>query len=147
MAELVGDLDLAEFDFTSADLSGDYYHEQLAAVGQHGWLVKSPISYVVLDRESGEFFLRARQTRFPGMEIAQLFGITGGRLAEQIEANILNLTGDQHRRLRGLVSPAFTPRAVQRWRPVMREIAADLWAGLGGASNGGGTECEFVSAF
>jgi cytochrome P450 len=142
MAELVGDLELAEFDFPSADLTGDFYHQRLAALSGHGWLVKSPISYVVLDRESGEFFLRARQTRFPGREIAELFGITGGRLAEQIEANILNLTGDRHRRLRQLVSPAFTPRAAERWRPAMREIAADLWAALGGAA-----ECEFVSAF
>jgi cytochrome P450 len=142
MAELVGDLDLAEFDFTNAELTGDFYHEQLAAVRKLGWLVKSPIAYVVLDRESGEFFLRARQTRFPGKEIAELFGIAGGRLAEQIDANILNLTGDRHRRLRGLVSPAFTPRAAERWRPAMRDIAADLWAGLNGA-----TDCEFVSAF
>ncbi|HET9898438.1 MAG TPA: cytochrome P450 [Streptosporangiaceae bacterium] len=142
MAELVGDLELAEFDFTSAELSGDSYHERLAAVREHGWLVKSPISYVVLDRESGEFFLRARQTAFPGKEIAGLFGITGGRLAEQIEANILNLTGDRHRRIRALVAPAFTPRAGEQWRPVMRQIAADLWDAFGDAG-----ECEFVSAF
>ncbi|HWF79795.1 MAG TPA: cytochrome P450 [Streptosporangiaceae bacterium] len=147
MAELVGDLDLAEIDFPSAELTGDFYHEQLAGLSEHGWLARSPISYVVLDRESGEFFLRARQTRFPGKEIAELFGITGGRLAEQIEANILNLTGERHRRLRGLVSPAFTPRAAEKWRPAMREIAADLWARLDGAANGGAAECEFVSAF
>ena len=142
MADLVGDLDLAEFDFTDASLTGEVYHQRLAEVRQHGWLVKSPIAYVVLDRESGEFFLRARQTRFPGREIGELFGITSGRLAEQIDANILNQTGDRHRRLRALVSPAFTPRAAEQWRPAMREIAASLWAGLDGA-----TECEFVSAF
>jgi cytochrome P450 len=142
MAELVGDLELAEFDISDPLLTGDMYHSRLAAVGAHGWLAKSPIAYVVLDRESGEFFLRARQTRFPGKEIAELFGITGGRLAEQIDANILNLTGDRHRRLRSLVSPAFTPRAAQQWRPAMREIAASLWEDLDGR-----TECEFVSAF
>lgn len=147
MAELVGDLELAEFDFPSAELTGDFYHEQLAALSEHGWLVKSPISYVVLDRESGEFFLRARQTRFPGKEIAELFGITGGRLAEQIDANILNLTGDRHRRLRQLVSPAFTPRAAGRWRPAMRAIAAELWAAFGSVANDGAGQCEFVSAF
>src|SRR5260370_26578819 len=123
MAELAGDLDLAEFDFPSVELTGDFYHHQLAALSEHGWLVKSPISYVVLDRESGEFFLRARQTRFPGKEIAELFGITGGRLAEQIEANILNLTGDRHRRPRALVSASFTPRAAERSRPGIGEIA------------------------
>jgi len=142
MAELVGDLELAEFDISDAGLAGDAYHDRLAEARQHGWLVKSPISYVVLDREAGEFFLRARQTAFPGREIAELFGITGGRLAEQIDANILNLTGDRHRRLRALVAPAFTPRAAARWRPVMREIAASLWAELNGAN-----EREFVSWF
>jgi cytochrome P450 len=145
MAELVGDLELAEFDIAEAGLAGDDYHERLAAArehGWHGWLVRSPIAFVVLDRESGEFFLRARQTSFPGREIAQLFGITGGRLAEQIDANILNLTGDRHRRLRGLVAPAFTPRAAARWRPAMRDIAGSLWRDLGGRSS-----CEFVSWF
>ena len=142
MTQQVGELELAEFDIAEAGLAGDAYHERLAEAREHGWLVKSPIAYVVLDRESGEFFLRARQTAFPGREIAQLFGIAGGRLAEQIDANILNLTGDQHRRLRSLVAPAFTPRAAQRWRPAMQEIAAALWADLDGAA-----ECEFVSWF
>jgi cytochrome P450 len=142
MADLVGELELADFDFTDYGLNGEVYHQRLAVLSEHGWLAKSPIAYVVLDREAGEFFLRARQARFPGQEIGELFGITGGRLAEQIEANILNLTGDRHRRLRGLVSPAFTPRAARQWRPAMRVIAGSLWAGLDGA-----TACEFVSAF
>ena len=142
MADLVGELDLPEFDITAADLSGDAYHERLAAVSEQGWLVRSPIAFVVLDREAGEFFLRSRQTAFPGREIAELFGITGGRLAEQIDANILNLTGDRHRRLRSLVAPAFTPRSAARWRPVMREIAGALWRDLADQS-----ECEFVSWF
>jgi cytochrome P450 len=142
MAVLVGDLDLPEFDISDAGLTGEVYHERLAEIGTRGWLVRSPIAYVVLDRESGEFFLRARQTAFPGRQIAELFGISAGRLAEQIDANILNLTGDRHRRLRALVAPAFTPRAAARWRPAMREIAAALWTELGGAA-----ECEFVSWF
>src|SRR5215831_12310641 len=142
MAELVSELELPEFDISDPGLAGDAYHERLAAARSLGWLVKSPIAYVVLDRDAGEFFLRARQTAFPGREIAELFGITSGRLAEQIDANILNLTGDRHRRLRALVAPAFTPRAAAKWRPAMREIAADLWGELDGAN-----ECEFVSWF
>src|SRR5260221_750698 len=142
MAELVGDLELVDFDIAEAGLAGDAYHERLAAAREHGWLVKSPIAYVVLDREAGEFFLRARQTAFPGREIAELCGITGGRLAEQIDANILNLTGDRHRRLRALVAPAFTPRAAARWRPAMRAIARSLWQDLDGRAS-----CEFVSWF
>ena len=142
MAELVGEIELPEFDVNDPSMAGDAYHERLAEARKLGWLVKSPIAYVVLDRDAGEFFLRSRQTAFPGREIAALFGITAGLLAEQIDANILNLAGDRHRRLRALVAPAFTPRAAARWRPVMREIAAELWEGLDGR-----TECEFVSWF
>jgi cytochrome P450 len=142
MAQIVADLDLPAFDETDPDLAGDGYHRKLAELRDHGWLARSPISYVVLDRQAGEFFLRARQTAFPGREIAELFGITGGRLREQIDANILNLTGDRHRRIRSLVGSAFTPRAANRWRPVMRQIAGELWDAMAGQAG-----CEFVSAF
>ncbi len=139
---VVDDLELPVFDYTEPGLTGEVYHQRLAAVRAQGWLARSPLSYVVLDRESGEFFLRARQTAFPGREIADLFGVTSGRLREMIDANILNQTGDRHRRLRGLVSPAFTPRAADWWRPAMRGFLAGLWQDLGGAA-----DCEFVAAF
>jgi cytochrome P450 len=138
----VNDLDLPVFDYSEPGLVGEAYHQRLAEVRAQGWLARSPLAYVVLDRESGEFFLRARQTAFPGREIAEIFGVTGGRLRESIDANILNLTGDRHRRLRALVGPAFTPRAADRWRPAMRAFLGQLWQDLGGAA-----KCEFVSAF
>src|SRR4029077_3357830 len=97
--------------------------------------------FIVLDRESGEFFLRSRATAFPGRQIADLFGVTAGPLREQIDANILNQQGEQHRRLRALVGPAFTPRAADRWRPAMRGFLDQLWAA--GADGGG---CDFVAA-
>jgi cytochrome P450 len=137
----VDELDLPFFDYDEPGLTGEVYHQRLAAVREQGWLAKSPLAFVVLDRESGEFFLRAKQTAFPGREIADLFGVTGGRLREMIDANILNLTGARHRRLRALVGPAFTPRAAARWRPAMREFLAALWEDLDGA-----TECDFVTA-
>jgi cytochrome P450 len=137
----VNDLDLPFFDYNEPGLVGEVYHQRLAEVRRHGWLARSPLSLVVLDQESGEFFLRARETAFPGREIADLFGVTGGRLREMIDANILNQTGERHRRLRALVSPAFTPRAAAKWRPVMREFAQRLWDGMGTG------ECEFVASF
>ena len=138
---VVTDLDLPEIDYNQPGFGPETYHEQLAKARGHGWLAHSPLAFVVLDQESGDFFLRARQTAFPGRQIAELFGITQGPLYEHIDANILNLTGDKHRRLRSLVGHAFTPRAADRWRPVMRDFLAQLWAGLGGA-----TRTEFVAA-
>jgi cytochrome P450 len=138
---LVSDLDLPVFDYTAPDFSADRYHQQLAETSQQGWLAKSPLAYIVLDHDSGEFFLRSRATAFPGRQIAEFFGVTGGPLADHIDANILNLTGEQHRRLRALVGPAFTPRRADRWRPVMRGFLQDLWSQAAPNSS-----CDLVAA-
>lgn len=141
----VAELDLPELDLGSGELAGDGYHRRLARLAADGarpWLARSPLAFIVLDRESGEFFLRSRATAFPGRQIADLFGVTEGRLREQIDANILNQQGQRHRRLRALVGPAFTPRAADRWRPAMRRFLAQLWSELGP----GAQSCEFVAA-
>ena len=137
----VTELNLPTIDLSSEDFAGDRYHQLLAEVRGQGWLASSPVAFVVLDREAGEFFLRARETAFPGREIADLFGVTGGPLREQIDANILNQQGERHRRLRALVGPAFTPRAADRWRPVMRGFLGELWDQITPA-----TSCDFVTA-
>ena len=146
---LVTELDLPSIDLTSPELAGDRYHRLLAELRGQGWLASSPLAFLVLDREAGEFFLRARETAFPGREIAELFGVTEGPLREQIDANILNQQGERHRRLRALVGPAFTPRAADRWRPAMRAFLGRLWQRIGTAGIGPAgqvTRCDFVAA-
>jgi cytochrome P450 len=141
---LLSDLDLADVDLTGGELAGDDYHRRLAELAERGqlnWLARSPLAYIVLDRESGEYFLRSRATAFPGREIADLFGVTSGKLREQIDANILNQQGEQHRRLRALVGPAFTPRAADRWRPAMRGFLEQLWKDVEADHR-----CDFVTA-
>ncbi len=138
---LVSELDLPAFDYTVPDFSADRYHQQLAETRQRGWLAKSPLAYIVLDHDAGEVFLRSRTTAFPGRQIAEFFGVTSGPLAEHINSNILNLTGEQHRRLRALVGPALTPRAADRWRPAMRGFLENLWARVAAYSS-----CDFVAA-
>jgi cytochrome P450 len=142
---LVSDLKLASVDLTSGELAGETYHERLAEVASEGelsWLASSPLAYIVLDHEAAEFFLRSRSTAFPGREIADLFGVTSGRLREQIDTNILNQQGDRHRRLRALVGGSFTPRAADRWRPVMRAFLGRLWSVVEPPH-----ACDFVAAF
>ena len=138
---LVSELDLPAFDYMAPDFSADRYHQQLAETRQRGWLAKSPLAYIVLDHDAGEFFLRSRKTAFPGRQIAEFFGVTSGPLTEHIDANILNLTGERHRRLRALVGPALTPRAADRWRPAMRGFLENLWSRV--TAHGG---CDFVAA-
>jgi len=96
----------------------------------------------VLDRESGEFFLRSKATQFPGLAIADLFGIADGPLNEEIVKNIITLGGADHARLRNLVNPALAPRRVDRYRPAMREFLAQLLRNV--PADG---RLEFIEAF
>ena len=69
-------------------------------------------------------------------------GSPKGSLADWMRMAILNKEGEQHARLRRLVSKAFTPRAVDALRPVMRAVAHELIDGF--AARG---TCEFMAAF
>ena len=141
---LVTELDLPEFDYYGEvdDLRGDRFHEVMTELREQSWLAHSEIAYFVLEREAASFFLRTRSATFPGMKIAELFGIDDGPLYEEIKRNILHLNGEDHRRLRNLVNPAFTPRAADRWRPIMREYLERLFQPV--ASSG---RFDFVEAF
>jgi cytochrome P450 len=139
---LVGELELKSFDYTDPELKGERFHAAMTELAAEGWLAAGPYGYVVLDREAGEFFLRTRSAIFPGMKIAELFDVTEGPLWEEMKRNILHVDGADHTRLRSLVNPALTPRAVERWRPAMRGFLEGLFAPVASAGR-----CEFVGAF
>src|SRR5205823_2863177 len=155
-AMLVSELELPSFDHTDLTLRGDRFHEVMAELRSQGWLAQQPFGYMVLDREAGEFFLRTRSAIFPGMKIAEIFEVTEGPLYEQMRRNILHVNGADHTRLRSLVNPALSPRAVERYRPVMRDFLEELLgcaiaATAEAQTDGGGParviRCEFVEAF
>jgi len=136
---LVTDLDLPAFDYTDAGLHGPRFHATMRELRAAGWLASTPLGYVVLEREAAAFFLRSRSAEFPGMKIAEIFGIEDGPLYEEMQRNILHINGSDHARLRGLVNPSFTPRAAERWRPAMRGFMGELLdAALAGAPTDAG---------
>jgi cytochrome P450 len=152
----VEELELPTFDTTDPQMRGERFHAAMAEVRSHGWLAQAPFGYMTLDREAGEFFLRSRSAIFPGMKIAEIFGVSEGPLYEQMRRNILHVNGPDHTRLRSLVNPALSPRAVERYRPVMREFLEQLLAqaiarssvsSTNGAAAEGVVRCEFVEAF
>ncbi|WP_006247014.1 cytochrome P450 [Mycolicibacterium tusciae] len=70
--------------------------------------------------------LRDPRFRVPeGMFLAAQ-GITSGPLWDRVATNIISLDGDQHHRLRRLVSKAFTPRATARLNTTIVEVITDL---------------------
>src|ERR1700677_3857707 len=149
---LVSELELPHFDYTEPSLRGERFHAALSELRGGGWLARGPFGYIVLDREAGEFFLRTRSATFPGMKIAEIFGVSEGALWEQMQRNILHVNGPDHSRLRSLVNPALSPRAVERYRPAMRGFLEGLLAdarasGDDPAPPAGVVRCEFVEAF
>jgi cytochrome P450 len=141
----VTELDLPRFDYFDPDLRAGRFHEVMLDLRGRGWLARNEMAVFVLDREAGEHFLRSRATTFPGLELAELFGVTEGALAEEMRRNILHVNGEDHRRLRNLVNPAFTPRAADRYRPAMRGFLHELWAPVRETTRPG-VEFEFVAA-
>jgi cytochrome P450 len=53
-------------------------------------------------------------------------GITSGPLWDRVAANIVSLNGDEHHRLRRLVSKAFTPKATARLRTTIIDVITGL---------------------
>src|SRR3954452_16113126 len=82
----LADLELPTFDYLDPDLRGGRFHEAMAELAERGWLATMPLGCVAVDRQAGEFFLRSRSFTFPGLKIAELFGIDDGPLHEEIAA-------------------------------------------------------------
>ena len=133
--------DLPALDLMQPGMHGERLHATLAAARAESWLARNDSGVAVLEREAAEFFLKSPALAFPGAELMELMGITDGAIHRVMERGLLGRSGDDHRRLRRLVSRSFTPRAADRWRPVMRELLADLWADLDGAAT-----CEAMEA-
>ena len=138
----LAELDLPFLDWTDEGLRGDEFHRRMEDLADRHWLAESEPGWLfVLDREAANHFLRSKEVVFPSAVVAAAFGITEGPLAEAIRKNIISTEGADHGRLRNLVNPSFTPRAADRWRPVMRGHLAEIFAPLEG-----GGEHEFVGA-
>ena len=90
-------------------------------------LAKGVFGPMVLHHSDVTELLRDRRLRGPGMDLARLSGIPeGSRTWKRMEEILLFMEGDDHLRLRRLVSKAFTPRSVEALRPFTRATIATL---------------------
>lgn len=88
------------------------------AIGTHG--------PEILRYELVRTVLRDPRFRMPkGMFLAGQ-GITCGPVWDRVTATLISLDGDEHHRLRRLVSKAFTPRATARLRTTIIDVITEL---------------------
>jgi len=139
----VSDLDLPALDYADASLRGERFHEVLRDLRERSWVARAePVGWFVLDREAVAHFMRTRKATFPGRKLLEVQGVTSGPLYERLKGNLLDLQGDDHKRLRKLVQPSFTPPAADARREAMRGHLSDLWDGVADQRR-----CDFIEAF
>ncbi len=139
----VSELEVPQWDFADETITGERFHEVMGELRERSWIARAdPVGWIVLDHESVAFFMRTSQANFPGILMLELQGITEGPMWDRMKGNLLDLRGDDHRRQRKLVQPAFSPKEADKQRPLMRQELEKLWHAV---ETGGG--CEFVAAF
>jgi cytochrome P450 len=99
--------------------------EVSAARAAH-WCARTPMGFAVLRHDKVSALLVDRRLHQGVHRTLTAQGLIEGPLVEWLSSIILSVEGDDHTRLRRLVSRAFTPRAVAELQPRMREIAHEL---------------------
>ncbi|BBX20334.1 cytochrome P450 [Mycolicibacterium duvalii] len=124
-ATSVFEADLPTLDYGLTDPPQQIY-PQFRAAQQAAPVALGPIGPEILSYEMARTVLR--DPRFvipPGIHLSA-HGITSGPLWDRVTRSILNMEGDEHRRLRGLVSRAFTPRATARMHDTIGTVINEL---------------------
>ena len=99
-----------------------------------------PIGPEVLSYDLARTVLRDPQFVVPAGIHLSAHGITSGPLWDRVTRSILNMEGEEHRRLRSLVSRAFTPRATARMHDTIHAVINELIDSVIDAGR-----CEFVA--
>jgi cytochrome P450 len=136
----VAELELPTFGYMDDSIRGPRFHAVMEDLRQRSWLARiESVGYMVLDREAVAHILRTPSATFPGRVMLEAQGVDSGPLYERMKGNLMDLHGEEHRRLRKLVQPAFTPQEADRQRPNMRDHLARLFEPVAAAGR-----CELV---
>jgi cytochrome P450 len=105
-------------------------------------LVQTQLGCMVIARRHVHALLSDTRLRSALVPTLTLQGIGRGPLLDMVSSSLLALDGDDHARVRRLVSRSFTPRAADTHRPVMRRVVDDLVEQFAPAGR-----CEFMADF
>lgn len=115
---------------------------EVMAAQARSWYADSPIGLLVLRYEEAQELLRDRRLDHNGSGYIEQSGVFSGPIYDWFVPMINHHDGEDHRRLRGLVSKAFTPRMINELRPFIRATAERLSDELASTD-----VCEFATSF
>lgn len=126
-----------DYDFTATPQE---IYPQFRAAQQRAPIALGPVGPEVLTYGLARTVLG--DPRFgipPGIHLTA-HGVTSGELWDRVTASILCMEGERHRRLRSLVSRAFTPRATARMDDTIHTVVNELADAVASEQC-----CEFVA--
>jgi cytochrome P450 len=93
---------------------------------RQSWVIRTLVGGLVIDREHVQALLADKRLRSPLIPFIEMQGVTGGLLHDRTSLFPLSMDGPDHIRIRTLVRKAFVPSAVDRHRPLMRDLLTSL---------------------
>jgi cytochrome P450 len=100
------------------------------ALRERHWFARTPMGPALLRYAECAELAPDRRLRQQGLMVFKMQGVTEGLLVDWFSRAVLAVEDDTHQRLRRLVSSAFAPQRIKALRPVIRELAVELSAGL-----------------
>lgn len=125
VARSVFDAGLPTLQYELTETPREVY-PRISAARRQAPIALGPLGPEVLGHDLARAVLR--DPRFvipPGIHLAAQ-GVTSGPLWDRVVRSILCMEGEEHRRVRGLVSKAFTPRAITRLHGTIETIMDGL---------------------
>jgi cytochrome P450 len=120
----------------------DFDSPEVVAAQERSWYANSPIGILVLRYAEAHELLRDQRLNHNGKGYLEQNGIVDGPIYDWFVPMIVNHDGAPHRRLRGLVSKAFTPRMISNLKPFIRAQVQRLTERIAAAG-----EVDFVEEF
>jgi cytochrome P450 len=115
--------------------------ERVLAAREAGWYARTPYGLAILRYAEVAALLQDRRLGQGSKRWPEHNGVTGD-FTDWWHRTLINLVGEDHKRQRRLINPAFSPRVVDALAPSFREIATELIDEF--VDRG---ECDFVSDF
>lgn len=128
-------LDLTDPGF---DVTAEPVHRAREA----SWWGRTPYGYAVTRHEESAALLRDRRFRQGNAQWPAQNGVESGMFSDWWQQTLLSLEGDDHKRIRQLLTPAFRSRPIEAMRPRFERLATELVDGFSARGR-----VEFVHEF
>ena len=125
-----------------ADPSFDVTSDAVIDARERDWYAETPYGWAILRYDQGNAVLKDRRFQQGNARWPAQNGVHDGPFVRWWSETLLSLEGDDHLRLRRLLSPAFRSRAIEAMRPQFQQLAGELIDAF--APRG---HVEFVSEF